>query len=215
EFIDGREIEVSVMGNDKIMVSRPGELIPHNEFYDYNDKYIEVDPDYVRDRPLGKASMVGKLLGADNVDLKILDYGGGTGLFAETLRNSGFKHTDTYDPFSAEFKELPRNKYDLVTCFEVFEHVNDPFMTLQTICDVMSESGGLLFSTRIQPEIMDRGELDWWYAGPRNGHISLHTRRSLRILLEKAGLKFVSLNDNLHFGFRKFPEFAGEFGCVA
>lgn len=36
-----REIEVSVMGNEDIMVSRPGELIPHNEFYDYNDKYVD------------------------------------------------------------------------------------------------------------------------------------------------------------------------------
>ena len=35
-----REIEVSVMGNDEIMVSRPGELIPNNEFYNYSDKYI-------------------------------------------------------------------------------------------------------------------------------------------------------------------------------
>lgn len=39
--LDMREIEVSVMGNDEIKVSRPGELIPHNEFYDYNDKYID------------------------------------------------------------------------------------------------------------------------------------------------------------------------------
>lgn len=36
-----REIEVSVMGNEQIMISRPGELIPRNEFYDYNDKYID------------------------------------------------------------------------------------------------------------------------------------------------------------------------------
>jgi D-alanine-D-alanine ligase len=39
--LDAREIEVSVMGNDEIMVSRPGELIPHSRFYDYNDKYID------------------------------------------------------------------------------------------------------------------------------------------------------------------------------
>lgn len=36
-----RELEVSVMGNDELMVSRPGELIPHNSFYDYDDKYID------------------------------------------------------------------------------------------------------------------------------------------------------------------------------
>jgi D-alanine-D-alanine ligase len=39
--LDIREIEVSVMGNDHIKVSRPGELIPSNEFYDYKDKYID------------------------------------------------------------------------------------------------------------------------------------------------------------------------------
>lgn len=39
--LDIREIEVSVIGNDEIMVSRPGELIPHNQFYDYKDKYID------------------------------------------------------------------------------------------------------------------------------------------------------------------------------
>lgn len=39
--LKAREIEISVMGNRDIMISTPGELIPHNEFYDYNDKYIE------------------------------------------------------------------------------------------------------------------------------------------------------------------------------
>lgn len=38
--VDAREIEISVMGNDDIMVSAPGELIPANEFYDYEDKYL-------------------------------------------------------------------------------------------------------------------------------------------------------------------------------
>jgi D-alanine-D-alanine ligase len=37
--LEVREIEVSVMGNNDIMVSEPGELKPANEFYDYNDKY--------------------------------------------------------------------------------------------------------------------------------------------------------------------------------
>ncbi len=38
--IDAREIEISVMGNEEIMISKPGELIPSNEFYDYEDKYL-------------------------------------------------------------------------------------------------------------------------------------------------------------------------------
>jgi D-alanine-D-alanine ligase len=39
--LEVREIEVSVMGNEEILVSRPGELIPGTEFYDYTDKYID------------------------------------------------------------------------------------------------------------------------------------------------------------------------------
>jgi D-alanine-D-alanine ligase len=35
-----RELEVSVMGNDELLVSSPGELLPSKEFYDYADKYL-------------------------------------------------------------------------------------------------------------------------------------------------------------------------------
>jgi len=40
EYIKGREIEVAVMGNDEPFASRPGEICPNSEFYDYNTKYI-------------------------------------------------------------------------------------------------------------------------------------------------------------------------------
>ena len=39
--IRGREIEVSVLGNDEPKASIPGEIIPHREFYDYTAKYLE------------------------------------------------------------------------------------------------------------------------------------------------------------------------------
>ncbi|NLY88667.1 MAG: D-alanine--D-alanine ligase [Firmicutes bacterium] len=39
-FIDGREIECAVLGNDRPEASMPGEIIPGAEFYDYEDKYV-------------------------------------------------------------------------------------------------------------------------------------------------------------------------------
>lgn len=36
-----REIEVSVLGNDAPEASLPGEIIPSNEFYDYDAKYVD------------------------------------------------------------------------------------------------------------------------------------------------------------------------------
>jgi D-alanine-D-alanine ligase len=40
EAIDGREIEVAVIGNTDPFVSVPGEIVPGDEFYSYDDKYV-------------------------------------------------------------------------------------------------------------------------------------------------------------------------------
>ncbi len=43
EFIDGREVECAVLGNDDPVASTVGEVIPCNEFYDYEAKYMSGD----------------------------------------------------------------------------------------------------------------------------------------------------------------------------
>ena len=42
-FVKGREVEVAVMGNDDIQASCVGEIVPCNEFYDYEAKYLSGD----------------------------------------------------------------------------------------------------------------------------------------------------------------------------
>lgn len=41
EFVDAREVEVSVLGNEDPAASLPGEVVPLNEFYDYEAKYTD------------------------------------------------------------------------------------------------------------------------------------------------------------------------------
>jgi D-alanine-D-alanine ligase len=41
---DPREIECSVLGNDRPEASVPGEILPSREFYDYEAKYLEESP---------------------------------------------------------------------------------------------------------------------------------------------------------------------------
>lgn len=43
EFIPGREIECSVLGNEDPIASLPGEVTPHHEFYSYEAKYVDDD----------------------------------------------------------------------------------------------------------------------------------------------------------------------------
>jgi D-alanine-D-alanine ligase len=39
KYVKGKEIEYSVLGNEELVVSEPGEIIPQHEFYSYNAKY--------------------------------------------------------------------------------------------------------------------------------------------------------------------------------
>ncbi len=50
-----REIECSVLGNDKAEASLPGEIVPSTEFYDYNAKYLDEGSQLIIPAKLSKA----------------------------------------------------------------------------------------------------------------------------------------------------------------
>lgn len=52
--IEAREIEISVLGNEKPLCSQPGEIIPGDEFYTYTDKYRSGDPEIAIPAPLSE-----------------------------------------------------------------------------------------------------------------------------------------------------------------
>jgi D-alanine-D-alanine ligase len=41
EFVEGREIECSMLGNKELTASIPGEVLPQHEFYSYEAKYLD------------------------------------------------------------------------------------------------------------------------------------------------------------------------------
>ncbi|HMS24304.1 MAG TPA: D-alanine--D-alanine ligase family protein [Acidimicrobiia bacterium] len=55
--VDAREIELSVMGDDDVRVSVPGEIVPGDEFYSYDDKYINDAADLRIPAPLSEREM--------------------------------------------------------------------------------------------------------------------------------------------------------------
>jgi D-alanine-D-alanine ligase len=50
-----REIECSVLGNDRAEASVPGEIVPSTEFYDYNAKYLDEGSQLIIPAKLSKA----------------------------------------------------------------------------------------------------------------------------------------------------------------
>ncbi|HVV63775.1 MAG TPA: class I SAM-dependent methyltransferase [Pseudolabrys sp.] len=174
----------------------------------YNDDYLGVDPDYVSVRPSANAGAVRELFGASKSEIRLLDYGGGNGAMCAELRAAGFPVALTYDPFVAAHAQRPEGKFNLVTCFETLEHMPDPVGGIADLVSCIADPGLLLFSTLVQPQDFDRVGLGWWYAAPRNGHISLFSRKAIALAFERHGYRAISLTDNAHLAFRTLPDFA-------
>ena len=175
----------------------------------YNDRYIDIDPDYVELRPKSNANLINNTFG-NNINLiKHLDYGGGNGLLCKTLKEFGWD-SEFYDPFPQK-NELKNNlkKYNLITAFEVFEHVPNPNKLMRNITQLIADDGIFIFSTLISDgNLALNKRINWWYCSPRNGHVSLFSRVSLVHLAKKYSFNFASFNDGLHVMFKSIPNWA-------
>jgi SAM-dependent methyltransferase len=176
----------------------------------YNDQYILVDPGYKEIRPQGNARFIADLFG-DFKNISVLDYGGGNGRLEKLLKQSGFADVTTYEPFSADYSAKPQKQFDLIVSFEVFEHTTNPKNTLKEVLGLLRPGGMLMFSTMMQPENINDIKTNWWYIGPRNGHVSIYSEQSLQYLAQQAGYQFGHFNQGLHLLCREIPVFAKHF----
>jgi SAM-dependent methyltransferase len=174
----------------------------------YNEQYRLVDPEYEsKSRPRGNADVVARLWDNYKMDTRVLDYGGGNDAFCAVLRERGFPVAVSYDPMVPEFAQRPEGKFDLVTCFETLEHLPDPVGGIAAILEFAADPGLIFFTTLLQPPDFDQQRLNWWYVGPRNGHVSIFSQPALVAAWDRHGYKLLSLGENTHFAFRTLPQF--------
>jgi len=165
----------------------------------YNAKYELVDPDYKSVRPLSNAKMLLHTFQSLENRFFHLDYGGGSGLLSKVLSQNNW-NSKSFDKFYDDTYTLDNlGKFDLITLYEVFEHVVDVHSLMKDIKLLLNENGLVLFSTLLSDgNISSFGRLNWWYASPRNGHISLFSQKSLELLAEQYSFHFLSFNNGLH-----------------
>ena len=175
----------------------------------YNDEYAKVDPEYQTIRPQKNAATLISAFGDRAQSIRHLDYGGGNGQLVQHLRQAHWQST-SYDPFvegEAGFAQL--GQFDLITAFEVFEHVPDVHALMVTLCTLRAPDGLILFSTRLSDGyIHPNQKLTWWYAAPRNGHISLFSKASLGILAQSHALNLHSFSEGTYLMFENIPPWA-------
>jgi hypothetical protein len=132
---------------------------------------------------------------------RFLDYGGGYGLFTRLMRDWGldFYHYDRYCQnllaVGCEGDVSGATGYELLTAFEVFEHLADP---IAEIARMLGLSRSLLFSTQlIPPSRPAPGE--WWYYAPGHGqHVAFYTRAAIDVIARRFGLRAYSDGSSLH-----------------
>jgi SAM-dependent methyltransferase len=174
----------------------------------YNEDYGRVDPDYEAARPAANAGFLCRLFDKRKSTLSLLDYGGGNGALARALLAAGFAEAATFDPLVAKYSAVPGRKFAVVASFETLEHTPDPLAAIRQMAELLQEPGIIVFSTLVQPRDFATQGLAWWYVGPRNGHISIFSRKSLAAAWRSVGFTLGSFNDNAHVAFREIPDFA-------
>lgn len=175
----------------------------------YNDEYISVDPDYIEVRPRANAANLHSMFDGFAPSIRHLDYGGGNGLLVKLLRESKW-NSFSYDPFVDRNTSVEQlGTFELITAFEVFEHVPDIRALMSNLRSLLAPNGLVLFSTLVSDgNIHLNQRISWWYASPRNGHISLFSKNSLAILAQHSGFNFVSFSQGFHVLFTKVPSWA-------
>jgi SAM-dependent methyltransferase len=175
----------------------------------YNDQYVLVDPEYVEVRPRANAQNLLDAFGGPGGGIRHLDYGSGAGALVEILARSGWNST-SYDPFvDRDIRVDQLGRFDLITAYEVFEHVPDVQQLMLNLRSLLAPNGLVLFSTMLSNGNIQLGKkLTWWYASPRNGHISLFSKNSLEHLAKQAGFEFSSFSPGFHAFHTKVPPWA-------
>ncbi len=132
------------------------------------------------------------------LDGSVIDHAGGYGILVRSLRDAGIeaRWRDKYcENLLARGFEAGEEPCDLLTAFEVLEHMIDPVTELQ---HMLQQAPVILLSTELIPGAATPSS-DWWYLGPEHGqHIGFFRLSTLRAIAAKLQCRFASDGERIH-----------------
>lgn len=132
----------------------------------------------------------------------LLDYSGGYGLLTRLLRDSGVNAfwSDKYCKclFSRGFEDNGNTKYDIVTSFEVLEHLHN---TKKELNKILGKGDNFIFTTSLYKNNVPS---DWWYFGSEHGqHIGLYTKKSMQYIANENNFFYSCILKDYHIFTKK------------
>lgn len=186
--------------------------------------FIQTEPPYWLDEAYDEAitsldiGLVGRNLACRDITGQIItscfapngrfvDFGGGYGLFVRLMRDRGFNfyrydiHCPNLFAKTFEWNDSEGSTAELLTAWEVFEHLADPVASLEQL---LQFSDNILFSTSLIPSGTISSASDWWYFTPQLGqHVSFYTDQALQCLAARFGLRFYTDGQSTHMFTRR------------
>jgi 2-polyprenyl-6-hydroxyphenyl methylase/3-demethylubiquinone-9 3-methyltransferase len=154
----------------------------------YNDEYLAIDPDYTGKRGELMAQTVAARF-SHAPGMAVIDYGCGMGIFGARLAALNWPNVTSFDPYVPEFSRRPAAGADLVVACEVLEHAHNPMATFADMASLRTDRGLIMATLLIPPPEETASILDWWYVAPRNGHVTIHSRKSLLVMADQVNLR--------------------------
>lgn len=137
---------------------------------------------------------------------KILDLGCAMGFFLEVAENHG------WTPYGVEISNyavniakkrfgekisngtldevsFPNNFFDIITMWDYFEHIPDPFQELSRARQLLKKDGLLILSTPNADSLPHKIFKDRWMGYKDQEHLYYFSKKNVRMLLEQSGFK--------------------------
>lgn len=165
----------------------------------YSSAISDLDLGPVNRAITGARIVEGVIVLAFDPNAKFIDWGGGYGVFTRLMRDKGydFYWSDAYcqNLFAKHFVADASQRYEAMTCFEVFEHLVQPMTEIEAM---LKMAPNILFTTQFPPSPL-KTATDWWYLTPEHGqHISIYSIKSLQFIANEFGLHLNTDGSALH-----------------
>ena len=167
-------------------------------YYDLvSDPYNPDIVEFSNDLALSRLNLIKKETGVLNKKCKTLDIGAGNASFGITLK--ALSRNTIYDVVEPDIKvwegysnevnkkfsdisDVKESDYDLVVLNQVLEHVLEPKIFIQSICDLLKEQGILYIDVPFK---------DYMFKSAVEPHILFWTPQSLSFLMKSIGFKLI------------------------
>jgi hypothetical protein len=162
--------------------------------------YKNIDPEYEITRPkFNSQALLAACVFLGKHRILGVDYGGGNGAMAKLINDQAISYF-THDP-NGESNVLDEDigKFNLLSSFEVLEHTTDPQLAIREMLKFVGNKFVFIVSTQCSGGLIDENRrLSWSYVAPRNGHVSIYSEKSLRIIGESFSLEYLRISRGLH-----------------